>query len=162
MGNSVLQSGTSIGAIVTPLIMTALLTDEVGSWRLPFQVVGAVGVLWVVAWIAVAPCGTLAAHASEATETSIGWWRILFDRRMLIILAVVALINTTWQMLRAWLPKFLQEGRGFEEGETLIFNSVWFVATDIGCLGAARSHCGWRGAGSRLCERGCLHFSPAR
>ncbi len=135
MGNSVLQSGTSIGAIATPLIMTALLTDEVGSWRLPFQVVGAVGVLWAVAWIALAP-SELPAHASEKPEAAIGWWRILFDRRMLVILTVVALINTTWQMLRAWLPKFLQEGRGFEEGETLLFNSVWFVATDIGCLGA--------------------------
>src|SRR5918996_2978068 len=37
MGNSVLQSGTSIGAIATPLIMTWLLTAELGSWRLPFQ-----------------------------------------------------------------------------------------------------------------------------
>src|SRR5687767_5728641 len=33
MGNSVLQSGTSIGAIATPLIMQALLTEEIGSWR---------------------------------------------------------------------------------------------------------------------------------
>ncbi len=93
------------------------------------------GALWAVAWIALAP-SELPAHASEKPEAAIGWWRILFDRRMLVILTVVALINTTWQMLRAWLPKFLQEGRGFEEGETLLFNSVWFVATDIGCLGA--------------------------
>jgi MFS family permease len=55
---------------------------------------------------------------------------------MLIILAVVALINTTWQMLRAWLPKFLQEGRGYGEDAALYFNSLWFAVTDIGCLGA--------------------------
>src|SRR5687767_12327958 len=42
MGNSVLQSGTSIGAIITPQIMKALLTDEVSSWRWAFQVIGAI------------------------------------------------------------------------------------------------------------------------
>src|SRR2546427_3577031 len=52
MGNSVLQSGASIGAIITPLVMRAMMTDAPGSWRLPFQVVGAVGVVWVVVWLA--------------------------------------------------------------------------------------------------------------
>jgi MFS transporter, ACS family, hexuronate transporter len=136
MGNSVLQSGTSIGAIATPLIMTQLLTDEVSSWRFPFQVVGAVGVVWVAAWVAVGPRGGLAATSIDESDDSSQWWRIMLDRRMLIILVVVALINTTWQLLRAWLPKFLQEGRGYAELDTLYFNSVWFAATDAGCLGA--------------------------
>src|SRR5207245_6708378 len=52
MGNSVLQSGASIGAILTPLVMRAMLTDALGSWRLPFHVVGEVGILWVVAGLA--------------------------------------------------------------------------------------------------------------
>jgi hypothetical protein len=50
MGNSLLQSGTSIGAIATPLIMQAILTPAVGSWRPAFQIVGAAGVLWVAVW----------------------------------------------------------------------------------------------------------------
>ena len=134
MGNGVLQSGTSIGAIATPLIMSWLMTDELGSWRLPFQAVGAVGAMWAIAWIALAPRDALA--ASSAEDATSPWWRVLLDRRMLVILAVVALINTTWQLLRAWLPKFLQEGRGFSEQQTLYFNSLWFAATDVGCLGA--------------------------
>jgi ACS family hexuronate transporter-like MFS transporter len=54
----------------------------------------------------------------------------------LIVLFVIALINTTWQIFRAWMPKFLQEGRGYSEAHALYFNSAWFVATDIGCLAA--------------------------
>ena len=135
MGNSVLQSGTSIGAIATPLIMRWLLTDNTTSWRLPFQLIGAVGVLWVVAWMVTGP-RDFSPAASDDPHASDPWWRLLLNRRMLIILVVVALINTTWQLLRAWLPQFLQEGRGYAEHETLYYNSVWFVATDVGCLGA--------------------------
>ena len=62
-------------------------------------------------------------------------WAILLQRRMVIVLVVVCLINTTWQLFRAWLHLFLQEGRGYTESQTLIFNSIWFAATDVGCLG---------------------------
>jgi ACS family hexuronate transporter-like MFS transporter len=136
MGNSVLQSGTSIGAIATPLIMTWLLTDETGSWRFPFQAVGAIGLVWAIAWLALAPRDKRTDYRAHQGDASKGSWRELLDRRMLVILVVVALINTTWQMLRAWLPKFLQEGRAYGETETLYFNSVWFGVTDVGCIGA--------------------------
>jgi ACS family hexuronate transporter-like MFS transporter len=136
MGNGVLQSGTSIGAIVTPLVMRWMLTDEVGSWRLPFQAVGAVGLFWTIAWLMATRGAALDARAARAAESSRAWWRVLLDRRMFVILAVVALINTTFQILRAWLPKFLQEGRGYEESQALYFNALWFGATDVGCLGA--------------------------
>ena len=43
MGNSVLQSGASIGAIITPQIMKLLMTEQPGSWRTTFIVVGAAG-----------------------------------------------------------------------------------------------------------------------
>ncbi len=40
MGNGLLQSGTSVGAIVTPLIIMGMLTPEEGSWRPAFRIIG--------------------------------------------------------------------------------------------------------------------------
>ena len=141
LGNGVLQSGTSIGAIITPLLMQRLMTAETGSWRAAFQVIGAIGLVWIVLWFFIVQKTDLvtpadspedAADADDATP----FWKIAFSRRMLVIYGVIACINTTWQILRAWLPKFLQEGRGWLESDALYFNSAWFAATDVGCLGA--------------------------
>lgn len=52
LGNSVLQSGTAIGAMVTPLIIKAMVDEKItGSWRPAFQIVAAVGVGWVILWL---------------------------------------------------------------------------------------------------------------
>ncbi len=152
MGNSVLQSGTSFGAILTPLIMAALMTDERGAWRIAFQILGAVGLAWAVAWVAAAPADP---PTNSLARTPFAWMRLVRDPRLWVILITVSLINTTFQMLRAWLPTFLQTGRLYTESQTLIFNSVWFAATDVGCLGAGAVALllvrqGWRITNARL------------
>lgn len=136
MGNSVLQSGTSIGAIITPLLMRFMLTDDPGSWRMPFFVIGSFAVVWVALWFWLIKKDDLAAPAEAKREEGGDLWRIVFSRRMLVILFVVACINTGWQTLRAWLPKFLQEGRGYTEANSLYFNSLFYLATDVGVIGA--------------------------
>lgn len=140
LGNGLLQSGASLGAIITPLAMYALMTTELSTWRTPFLVVGAGGLLWVAPWLVALRGEDLRPETAplDANGYSTGesFWRILFSRRMLVVYFVIACINTTWQILRAWMPKFLQENRGYSETEALFFNSGWFVATDLGCLAA--------------------------
>jgi MFS family permease len=150
MGNSVLQAGTSIGAILTPLLMKWLLTPSADSWRGAFQIIGAVGLFWIVAWFLSiraqdlalaadpAPPGKAGQHqeAVAPTDRVESLWSAIFSRRMLVVLVVIALINTWWQLLRAWLPKVLQEGRGYSEADTLWFQPFFYLATDVGVIGA--------------------------
>ena len=135
MGNSVLQSGASVGAIVTPQIMKLMLTDQAGSWRTPFIVVGAVGLLWVVLWLVCLRPRDLdrAPVARSKTDLSdlVG---ILRSGRFWAVALLLVGAQIVWQIYRAWLPKFLQTGRGYGETAALDFNSLYFIATDVGCI----------------------------
>jgi len=149
LGNGLLQSGATVGAITTPLILRALMGEGDGAWRLPFLVVGIAGALWIFPWLLLVRDGDLPpgnAGSSIAGGTT-PFWNVLMSRRFGIVLCVLACINTTWQVYRAWLMKFLQEGRGYPEAEALYFNSAWFAAADVGCLlaGAVATRLALRG-----------------
>ncbi len=144
LGNGLLQSGASLGAILAPLVLRGLMQAGDGGWRTPFWVVGCIGLLWIPAWLfAVRDADLLTERRQEsvrtrsATESSEPTlWQVLCSREMRIVFGLIACINTTWQVSRAWLMKFLQEGRGYSEPDALWLNSAWFMAADVGCVAA--------------------------
>ena len=139
MGNSVLQSGASLGAVLTPQILRLLMTDEPGSWRTAFVAVGAVGLLWVGLWFACLRPRDLAAPAGASLPASgrdkpDGLAAILVSGRFWAVAILIMGAQTAWHIYRVWLMKFLVTGRGYGQQEALNFNSAYFLATDIGCL----------------------------
>ena len=139
MGNSVLQSGASLGAIITPQIMKLLMTEQPGSWRTTFIAVGAVGFLWVILWFFCLRPRDLE-RLPEPDEkpapkgAAVGLGTILVSGRFWAVALLIVGAQTVWHIYRVWLMKFLATGRGYEERAALDFNSVYFLATDIGCL----------------------------
>lgn len=135
MGNSVLQSGASIGAIVTPQIMKLLMTEQPGSWRTTFIAVGGAGLVWVVLWfIAVRSRDLDRAPVTAGKSGGPGLGVILRTGRFWTVALLIVGAQTVWHIYRVWLMKFLQSGRGYEETAALNFSSLYLIATDVGCI----------------------------
>ena len=135
MGNSILQSGASIGAVLTPQIMRLMMTDAAGSWRGAFVVVGATGLLWVVLWfVFLRPADLERAPRSIAQGDAPDLGRILRSGRFWAVALLIMGAQTVWHIYRVWLMKFLQTGRGYDEAAALNFISLYYVATDAGCF----------------------------
>jgi ACS family hexuronate transporter-like MFS transporter len=151
LGNSLIQSGASMGAIVTPFLVLALTSGSAGSWRLPFRVIGLLGVLWAVAWLAVVRKSDLVLSESTAegpaadddrreggvaadlssTDSPAG---VTFIHRFLALAVVVIVINLCWQFFRTWMPKMLREEYHYGAQEVQYFSIAYYVAADVGCL----------------------------
>jgi MFS transporter, ACS family, hexuronate transporter len=144
LGSGILQSGGALGAMLTPILVGLLVNDAVGSWRLPFQVIGATGLVWVAFWLASVrgtdlerPAEELKPTIDAAAEREPGersFWQVLFSARFAVVLCVSVCVNLCWHMLRVWQPLFLQEGRGYDEATMLGFNAAFYLSADIGCL----------------------------
>jgi ACS family hexuronate transporter-like MFS transporter len=135
MGNSVLQSGASIGAILTPQVMKLLMTEELGSWRSAFIVVGAFGLLWVVVWLWMMRGSGLDETPRQAANTPrqpLG--EILLSRSFWALALLITGTQTVWHIYRVWMMKFLQTGRGYTEAAALDFQSAYYISTDVGCF----------------------------
>ena len=82
MGNSILQSGAAVGAVLTPLIVFFLFQENSpGTWRYPFMVIGLLGLLWVGGWMRTVRREDLAVERGNRMPsliTILGWLVCLY------------------------------------------------------------------------------------
>jgi MFS transporter, ACS family, hexuronate transporter len=134
LGNSILQSGASLGAVLTPLVIEGFRAFG-AAWQMPFVVIGAVGILWVPLWFWLIQPGELrqapaAVHPSNGEPIRIA--RFVFQ--VITLVTIVVTISLAWQFQRAWLPKYLKEFHGYSEATANYFTSGYYLVADLGCL----------------------------
>lgn len=141
-GNSLFQSGTAIGAVCTPMLVLAILqwADETGqsadSWRLPFRLIGYLGIVWVALWFITVPGWMLKSaggrQAHDPNAPAARYADVFRDPRFWALLGMVIAVNITWHTYRTWLPKYLQEARGYTEADMTGLTTVYYLLADVG------------------------------
>lgn len=133
LGNAIFQSGTGLGAIVTPpVILLCFALFKSTDWQLPFRVIGLIGLGWVLLWWFTVPKRVLA-HPVEPKKASGEPFSAVFaDRRFWILVVLILGVNTSWHTFRVWLPLYLRENLKYTLDESLWFNTRYYIAADVG------------------------------
>lgn len=133
LGNGILQSGASIGAIlIAPYIE---LTDRAGfSWEFPFWSIGVIGLTWVPLWMWTVAGKNLQEPKSDHVNDSTAMTVDHLLRRLVVLAIVIASLTISWQFLRAWLALFLQDYHGYTATATRALMPAYFISADVGCL----------------------------
>lgn len=105
----------NFGAVVAPLAIPPLALWL--GWRAAFLVAGGLGLVWVVAWLAVTPRTDSAAAATpDARAPRIAWTSLLRDRRQWAVIAAKALSDQCWWFLLFFMPDLFHRMFGLSQG----------------------------------------------
>jgi len=116
LATGIFNSGTNVGAIVAPLIVP-WLTLRFG-WRMAFIATGALGLLWIAAWLALyqrpersalVSAGELALiHSDPQEREDVVPWRTLLKLRQAWAVGLGKMFtDPIWFVYLFWMPDFL-------------------------------------------------------
>ena len=141
LGNALFQSGTALGAVMTPQLVKLIFKwaevhGETDMWRFPFRLIGSVGLLWIVLWFLTVPRRMVQTVGKDAIPTpqhgATRDLQIFADIRFWVLMVLVVAVNIPWHGYRTWLPLYLKKQRGYSFEEMSDFTTFYYLFADIG------------------------------
>jgi ACS family hexuronate transporter-like MFS transporter len=131
------NGGSAFGAVIAPPL-TAVLATNFG-WRGAFLTTGAMGLLWLVAWLAAfrfAPGADAASTRRTASRPPIA--QLLGDRGIRWVLAARFLFDPVFYFYMFWIPQYLSRERGFSLQQIGAYYWVPFLVLGLSTIAAGR------------------------
>lgn len=135
--NGVFNSGMTIGAVLTPVLVLAMVHKDTGEgWRSLFKIVGGLGSLWVIFWL----LGTRGERAEEMTPARTRtapaepFTEVFKLRTFWITMAVGIAVNLAWHLYRVWLPRHLVVDLKFSDNELQYLLMAYYLVADLGSI----------------------------
>ena len=143
--NSVLQSGASLGAVATPMLVLVLHEMDPVLWRWAFFIVGGLGLPWAMGWLSTVREEDVRRPVIQTDETSAGvgeqqvlkevpFYQLFLTRRWWLLLIVVVCINTLWHYVRVWMPVLLEKDHHYSPEFVQTFSSCYYLSTFFGSI----------------------------
>jgi predicted MFS family arabinose efflux permease len=111
-----------LGGALAPLLVIPL-QNWIG-WRQTFAVLGAIGVLWVVAWRVWYPENE---QAAQPVHEAAPYARLLRAKQLWLIVVMYFCYAWGSWFFFGWFPVWLVKGAGFSESEMAVFSALPFV-----------------------------------
>ena len=143
---AIFNSGAALGAVIAPPLIVFLQLRY--GWQSTFLITGVLGLLWLPLWLtiyrspATHPWITESEQAliregipdGVAAEAPAKWKELLQHRQVWAILLARFITDPTWWLYITWLPKYLNDARGFSLAKIGLFAWIPYLAADIGSL----------------------------
>jgi sugar phosphate permease len=131
------------GAVTPPIVLWISLSY---GWREAFYALGAVSLLWTVAWIGlfrntpvehkwVTPkeleeIGVKSSEMHKAAKGRTPWWKMI--KRMWLVTFVDFCYGWSLWVFLTWLPSYLKDARGFDLKQMALFATLPLLAGVVG------------------------------
>lgn len=141
----IFDASTSVGAILAPFIVGAIVTVDGDNWQIPFLFTGVLSLLWVILWLRtynkpeVHPklskeeLAYINSDSTEENEEKIPWMKLL-PKRETWAFSLTTITDAVWWFYLFWGAKFLTEQFQVDiDGMGLPFLII-FILADVGSL----------------------------
>jgi MFS transporter, ACS family, hexuronate transporter len=156
LATGIFNSGTNIGALVTPLVVPWITFTW--GWQAAFIATGALGFLWLIAWLLLyrrpeehpgLSSSELKYIQSDPPDrfVKIPWVRLLPHRQTWAFSLGKFLTDPIWWVYLFWLPDFLHKRHGLGLKDFGLPLVIVYLMADVGSIGG-----GW--ISSSLIKRG--------
>ncbi|MDQ2891753.1 MAG: MFS transporter [Pseudomonadota bacterium] len=123
------NTAPNIGAVVTPLVVPALAVAF--GWRAAFLAAGALGLVWVVVWLAI----KIPPVVEEGVRPAPIRWTDLFKRRETAAIAIAKVLSDqVWFFMLAWLPDLFHRMFGLPQGTVGLPVALAYAMAAAGAL----------------------------
>jgi len=157
LATGIFNAGANVGAIVTPLVVPALVLAY--GWRAAFVITGAASLIWLVAWLAIYRRPRESKQVSEAelayiesdpadSAAKVPWLRLVGRRETWAFALGKFMTDPIWWMFLFWTPDFLVKRHGLDLTTFGIPLAVIYILSDVGSiaggwLSSRLIHAGW-------------------
>ena len=144
LATGIFNSGTNVGAIVTPLVVPWIASHW--GWQWAFVITGALGFVWVVWWICVyrqpdehprLKPSELAYIRSDPVDPpeKISWRKLITHRQTWAFALGKFLTDPVWWLYLFWIPDFFNKNHGLDLKSIGLPLVVIYLVADVGSIG---------------------------
>jgi MFS transporter, ACS family, hexuronate transporter len=141
----IFDASTSVGAILAPFIVGAVVSVEGDNWQVPFLFTGVLSSLWVYLWIRTyqkpenhpklskEELNYINSDSEEENPEKIPWLKLL-PKKETLAFALTTITDAVWWFYLFWGAKFLAEQFGVDIKNIGIPFLIIFIMADAGSL----------------------------
>lgn len=149
LATGIFNSGTSIGAVVTPLLVPLIL--GLYGWKMAFYITGSLGLVWLILWWIFYEIPTRQKRLTKTeldfihndndgiteaeSSVKLKWGKLFGLRQTWVFLVGKVLTDPVWWFFLFWLPSYFADTFDLDLTKPSIHLAIVYATTTLGSVG---------------------------